>query len=186
MNLLVLAFLTGCGNNKSGEVFSAENAPWSMDGANVFLFTKSDANNGREGTGVLAISTESVTACKDVRAGVPSFGSGLWFEVRYFTGRAIGSAAPAWDGLYVTGDATATDSPASRSLTVAGWHEGFSYTFSGPDAWMEVKHGAQDRFAGEFSTQWWSGKFDAQVCEGAGTGNGPDNGDDGDTGDTGS
>jgi len=182
MNVLFMVFLSGCGDSSSGEVFSTENAPWSMDGASVFLFTKSNDNNGRDGSGVLAISTEPITACKDVAEGPPTFGSGLWFEVTYFTGRTIGSAAPAWDGLYVTGDATSTDSPASRSLTVAGWHEGFSYTFAGTDAWMEVKHGAQDRFAGEFSTQWWSGKFDAQVCESKPSGGGQDNEDTGDTG----
>ena len=185
MNILILAILSGCGSSSSGEVFSGEDAPWSMDSARVFLFSKSDGNNGRDGSGVLAISTDPVTACKDVRNGPPAFGSGLWFEVSYFTGRAIGSAAPAWDGLYVSGDATATDSPASRSLSVAGWHEGFSYSFTGTDAWLEVTQGAQDQFVGEFSTEWWSGKFDAEVCEGGGPSGGPDDGGSGDTGDTG-
>jgi len=168
MTLILLAFLSACSDDNSGEVFSKENAPWPMDSATVFLFRTSGDNNGRDGKGVLAISTDAATACKDIRNGIPAFGSGIWFELEYFTGRTVGSAAPAWDGLYVSGDATSTDSQASRSLTVSGWHEGFSYTFAGTDAWMDVNHGSRDRFAGEFSTQWWTGKFDAQNCESGG------------------
>ena len=70
---------------------------------------------------------------------------------------------------------------------ISGWHEGFQYDFSGTDAWIDVKYGSRDRFAGDFSTQWWSGTFDAQVCEGgrtdAGSG-GNDESEDEDTGDS--
>ena len=166
MTLSLLIFLAACGGDKSGEVFTRENAPWSMDSARVFLFKSSGDNNGREGSGVLAITTSASTGCKDIRGGVPEFGSGLWFVLSYFTGRSIGSASPAWDGLYVAGEGTATDTPASRSLMISGWHEGFQYDFSATDAWLDVKYGSRDRFAGDFSTQWWSGTFDAQVCEG--------------------
>ena len=187
MTVLLFASLFACGSSSSGEVYTRENAPWSMDSARIFLFKSSGENNGREGSGVLAISTSSGTVCNDIRGGIPEFGSGLWFELAYFTGRSVGAASPAWDGLYVSGEGSSTDSPASRNLTISGWHEGFQYSFSGTDAWIDVKYGSRDRFAGEFSTQWWSGTFDAQVCEGGG---GRSNDDDGgveeedDTGDS--
>ena len=169
MTLFLLAMIAACGGDSSGEVFTRENVPWSMDSARVFLFKASGENDGREGAGVLAVSTSPGTACNDIRRGIPEFGSGLWFELAYFTGRSLGAAPPAWDGLYVSGEGTSTDTPASRRLTISGWHEGFQYSFTGTDAWIDVKYGSRDRFSGDFSTQWWTGTFDAQVCEGGGS-----------------
>ena len=85
-------------------------------------------------------------------------------------------------GLYVAGEGTSTDTLASRGLTISGWHEGFQYDFSGTDAWLDVKYGSRDRFAGDFSTQWWSGTFDAEVCEAGNTNSADDESQEEDTG----
>jgi hypothetical protein len=166
MTLFLLSIFVGCADNGTGEVTTSGDAPWDMNGASAFLFTPGPDNDGRQGVGVLAISTDGSHACADVRDGAPAGGSGLWFDIGYFTGRAPGAASPAWDGLYASGLATATDSSASRTLDVAGWHKGFVYTFAGTDAWLEISQGAQDKFIGRFATEWWKGDFNAKVCEG--------------------
>ena len=165
MNVFILALLSGCAENGTGEVVSSEDAPWSMDLAAAFLFTPGGENDGAQGSGVLAISTNGALGCADVVDGPPSQDSGLWFQVAYFTGRTSGSSPPAWNGLYASGTATAIDSTATRSLTIGGWHKGFEYDFTNEDAWLEVSQGSQDRFAGSFSNDWWSGEFRARVCE---------------------
>ena len=164
-NVLFVALLSGCAKNGTGEVVSSEDAPWSMDMATAFLFTPGGENDGSQGTGVLAISTDGALACADVVDGPPAKDSGLWFRVSYFTGRNAGSSPPAWNGLYATGTATSIESTATRSLSLGGWHKGFDYDFSDEDAWLEVTRGSQDQFAGSFSNEWWSGEFRAQVCE---------------------
>ena len=164
---MIVLFLTGffgCSSDGLGSVTSADNAPWSMNDAVTFLFTPGPNNNGRVGTGVLAISTDESHACEDVMAGPPSAGSGLWFEVGYDTGRSEGAASPAWDGLYASGVVKAEASDASRFLSFNGWHQGFVYSFENSDAWLNVGHGSQNQFEGQFSTDWWSGEFDAEVC----------------------
>lgn len=165
MNVLILAMLSGCAENGTGEVVSADDAPWSMDMASAFLFTPGGENDGAQGKGVLAVGTNGALGCKDVVDGPPSQDSGLWFEVRYFTGRDPGSSPPAWNGLYSAGTAEAIESTATRSLTMGGWHKGFEYDFTNESAWLEVSLGSQDRFAGSFANEWWSGEFRAQVCE---------------------
>ena len=165
MSILLLSFLAACSDGGSGEVTTSDDAPWDMNGASAFLFIPGADNSGRSGTGVLAISTESGHGCADVASTPPVSGSGLWFEVEYFTGRSEGAASPAWDGLYAAGIATSADTGASRSLSVGGWHKGFVYAFEGTDAWLDVSQGAQDKFIGSFSTDWWKGEFDAEVCE---------------------
>lgn len=165
MNVLILALLSGCAKTGTGEVVSSDDAPWSMDMAAAFLFTPGGENDGAQGSGVLAISTNGALGCADVVDGPPSQDSGLWFRVAYFTGRTAGSSPPAWNGLYAAGTATAIESAATRSLTIGGWHKGFEYDFTNEDAWLEVSQGSQDQFAGSFSNEWWSGEFRARVCE---------------------
>jgi len=165
MNVFLLVLLSGCAENGTGEVVSSEDAPWSMDMATAFLFTPGGENDGAQGRGVLAISTSGTLECAGVVEGPPAEGSGLWFEVSYVTGRSPGSSPPAWDGLYSVGTAAALQSTATRSLTVGGWHKGYEYDFANEDAWLEVSLGSQDRFAGSFSNEWWSGDFRAEFCE---------------------
>ena len=160
---LVSTFL-GCSGDGLGSVTTADDAPWSMNDAVTFLFTPGPDNNGRVGTGVLAISTDASHDCGDVETGPPSAGSGLWFEVGYDTGRSEGAASPAWDGLYASGEVRAEATDASRSLSFNGWHQGFVYSFENSDAWLNVSHGSQNKFQGRFATDWWSGEFDAKVC----------------------
>ena len=171
--------LIGCGDNGSGEVTTASDAPWDMNAATAFLFTPDPDNSGREGSGTLSISTDGSHKCADVRSGPPTGGSGLLFRLEYFTGRSAGAASPAWDGLYAAGMATSATSSAYRSLEIGGWHRGFVYSFEGTDAWLEVSDGSKDKFVGSFSTEWWSGEFDAKMCEDAGS---SDEQDDDDTG----
>lgn len=165
MNLFLLVLLSGCSQSGMGEIVSSEDAPWSMDMAAAFLFTPGGENDGAQGKGVLAVSTNGSLTCADVVDGAPSQDSGLWFEVTYFTGRSSGSSPPAWNGLYAAGTAAAIESTATRSLDVGGWHKGFEYDFTNEDAWLEVSLGSQDRFAGSFSNEWWSGEFRAEVCD---------------------
>ena len=164
MKLFFLAIAAGCASSGNGDVVSVENAPWSMNGASMFLFTPGPDNDGEDGYGTLTIATNGNVSCEMV-AGADSLpDSGLTFEVGYFTGRKPGSSPPAWNGLYATGTTNAAESVAHRTLTVGGWHKGFEYTFAGQDAWVEVTRGAQGQFAGSFAMQWWSGDFDAQFC----------------------
>ncbi len=165
MKLFFLAMMVGCTDSGTGEVISMENAPWSMDGASSFLFRPGPSNDGEQGYGTLTIATNAAITCDTLQDGASLQDSGMSFEVGYFTGRTPGSSPPAWNGLYATGMANATESDAFRTLSVGGWHQGFEYTFSGQDAWLEVTRGAQDQFAGSFATQWWSGEFDAAVCD---------------------
>ena len=164
MILLFLSGFFGCSSEGLGSVTSADDAPWSMNDAVTFLFTPGHDNNGRRGSAVLAISTDAGHGCTDVETGPPAGGSGLWFVVGYDTGRSEGAASPAWDGLYASGDVKAEASDASRSLTFNGWHQGFVYSFENSDSWLNVSHGSQNKFQGRFSTDWWSGEFDAEVC----------------------
>ena len=182
MSMIFLALLAACGNDGGGDVFSKENAPWSMNAASVFLFKPARENDGNQGTGVLAIGTSALLACNTLDDSMPTSGSGLWFEIGYQTGRSPGSASPAWNGLYVSGEGVSTQTSAARTLRISGWHKGFSYSFTGTDAWLDVTDGAQNRFVGDFSTQWWSGKFSATRCEESG---GDSNEQQSDTGDTG-
>ena len=165
MSIIYFALLTGCGNDGGGEVFSKENAPWSMNSAGSFLFKPARENDGNQGTGILAIGTSASLSCSTLGNSMPNSGSGLWFEIGYVTGRSAGSASPAWNGLYVSGEGVSTQTNAARTLVVSGWHKGFSYSFTGTDAWLDVTDGAQNRFVGDFSTQWWTGKFSATRCE---------------------
>jgi hypothetical protein len=165
MKLFLLAIAVGCSDSGTGEVISVENAPWSMDGAASFLFTPGPDNDGEQGNGTLTIATDATVDCIAIANGEYFLDSGLSFDVGYFTSRTQGSSPPAWNGLYATGMANSAETGAFRTLAVGGWHKGFEYTFSGQDAWLEVTRGAQDQFAGTFATQWWSGNFDAQVCE---------------------
>ena len=144
---------------------SLDDAPWSMNGAASFLFTPGPDNTGESGGGLLTIATNPTMSCAVV-ANADSFqDSGLMFEVAYFTGRKAGAAPPAWNGLYATGGSTAAETTAYRTLMVGGWHNGFEYNFDNQDGWLEVTRGAQDQFAGSFATQWWSGDFEAEMCD---------------------
>ena len=189
MIVLFLSGLFGCASESAGSITTASDAPWNMNDAVTFLFTPGPNNSGRVGSGVLAISTDSGHGCGDVASGPPAGGSGLWFELGYDTGRSEGAASPAWDGLYASGEVKAENAAASRSLSVSGWHQGFVYSFEGSDAWLNVSHGSQDQFEGRFSTNWWSGEFDADVCPKApdpadqDESNDDGSDDDGDTGD---
>lgn len=165
MKLLFMAFAAGCASSGSGDVVSAENAPWSMNGASIFLFTPGPDNDGEDGYGTLTIATNGTVSCAMVAGADSLVDSGLSFEVGYFTGRKPGSSPPAWNGLYATGETRAAETVAHRTLVAGGWHQGFEYAFAGQDAWVEVTRGAQGQFAGRFATQWWSGDFDAQMCE---------------------
>ena len=165
MKMFLFALIAGCSTSGTGEVISVENSPWSMNGASSFLFTPGPDNNGEEGFGTLTIATNGAITCDTLSGEEALQDSGLMFEVGYFTGRTPGSSPPAWNGLYATGMATSLQTNAHRTLIVGGWHQGFDYTFNGQDAWVEVTRGAQDQFAGTFATQWWSGSFDAAVCE---------------------
>ncbi len=184
MSLFFFALLAACGDDGNGEVFSKENAPWSMNGADVFLFKPARDNDGNQGAGVLAIGTSSSLTCGTIGDTMPNVGSGLWFEFGYQTGRSSGSASPAWNGLYVSGEGVSTETNAERTLTVSGWHKGFGYSFTGTDAWLDVTDGSQNRFAGEFSTQWWNGSFSANRCDDVQSSTDDDE-QSGDTGDTG-
>ena len=165
MKMFLFAVIAGCSSGGSGEVVSLDDAPWSMNGAASFLFTPGPDNDGESGGGLLTIATSPTITCAVV-ANADSFqDSGLLFEVGYFTGRKAGAAPPAWNGLYATGGSTSPETQAYRTLLVGGWHKGFEYTFDSQDAWLEVTRGAQDEFAGRFATQWWSGDFDAEMCE---------------------
>jgi hypothetical protein len=165
MRSFLVLFLVGCTNQGSGEVTTLDHAPWDMNGASAFLFTPASDNNGREGSGIFVISTDPSHQCSDVVNGTPTGGSGLRFDLAYFTGREVGKASPAWDGLYAAGLASDLDSAAFRTLAVGGWYKGFAYSFEGTDAWLDISQGSQDRFIGGFVTEWWRGDFDAEVCE---------------------
>ena len=39
-----------------------------------------------------------------------------------------------------------------------------SSAYSDQNGWLNVSHGSQNKFQGRFSTDWWSGEFDAEVC----------------------
>jgi len=165
MKLFLMAIAAGCASSGSGDVVSVDNAPWSMNGASMFLFTPGPDNDGEDGYGTLTIATNGNVNCAMVAGSDSLLDSGLTFEVGYFTGRKPGSSPPAWNGLYATGETNASEAVAHRTLVVGGWHQGFEYTFAAQDAWVEVTRGSQGQFAGRFATQWWSGDFDAQYCE---------------------
>jgi len=171
---IFLTVLLGCSDSGSGEVTTASDAPWDMNGAASFLFTPDPDNDGRSGKGTLAISTDAKHDCGAVRDGPPAGASGLLFSLEYFTGRSTGAASPSWDGLYAAGIASAVGSSAYRGLTVGGWHSGFEYSFEGTDAWVDVADGSKDKFVGTFSTEWWTGQFNAKVCEDSASDEGAD------------
>jgi hypothetical protein len=169
----VLSTACGAAGMGVGEIETAPNAPWSMDGASTFLWQPATGNNGTAGSGALVISTAafgcSVLNATAGAAGLAKKGSGLHFALSYSADRSADAQLPAWDGLFVTGGGTDRDDGTTRALDVQGWNRNGIYAIAGDgggEAWLRVAEGRSSTFRGDFGTAWWSGSFDAKVCTG--------------------
>jgi len=170
---MLLGGLVACGGGGEGvgEIETASDAPWTMDGANSFLWQPDGDNDGSGGTGVLVIATAALD-CASLRPQVnltklAKKGSGLFFVLGYSANRAADAALPAWNGLYVTGGGTDQDDSTTRDLAVSGWAGNAQYNIAGQgggEAWVRVDQGRDGTFRGDFGTAWWDGSFDAKAC----------------------
>ncbi len=170
---MLMGVLVACGSGGDGvgEIETAADAPWTMDGADSFLWQPDGDNNGAGGSGVLVIGTTALD-CASLRpeadlSKLAKKGSGLFFTLGYSANRSADSALPAWNGLYLTGGGIDQDDSTTRDLTVMGWNKNGAYSIAGiggGEAWVRVDQGRDDTFRGDFDTAWWDGSFDAKAC----------------------
>jgi hypothetical protein len=163
--------LAGCSHPG---IVTADDAPFSLDGAKSVLWALNGSSTPRQGGALLIVSDGDVT-CEDLdgrdlavlTSDVLSSGSGLAFTLGYYVWGNQGAVVD--DRLFmgvtsVSGSNSLAEPGLQRYLSFSAFSGGFGFAVSnGTSAWLRVDEVGDD-IHGAFDTGYWSGGFKATNC----------------------
>jgi hypothetical protein len=164
--MLTMLWLSACGGG--GAYDSTGDAPFKLAGDNA-LFAPSSADSGVGAVGVLLLSNGAAT-CADLSDAAPVdlmqgrldvAGAELVFSTIDPSG-SVDDAADYTGSYTILGN---SDGSATRSLVIYGVDDDGTVSVDvDADAIATVLTADDSSFTGSFSSDWWSGDFDAEPC----------------------
>jgi hypothetical protein len=168
-----LAVLPFAACHKGNSIETRGDPPFEIASARSVLWAQDPETSSEEGEAALVISDDEM-GCEAITAQnmyydieeVMLEGQGLMFVLEY---DSWGSAEQPldWEGLWMTG--YGMGGGAERMMYPLAFSDGFLYFLGGyygigDSSWLRIDTWAEDGVRGSYSTEYWSGNFDAQNC----------------------